>query len=284
MTNSISEQVTQKNKLHYDKLYADVNINKIVKIVNNVDAYLDEVTKIDTSWVCMYYDGFAKHLKGKKVLELGCGNCYNAAVMAALGAEVYANDISSKSGDIINKINDEVTFDFPITYINGDFLKVDFSELDFDYVIGKAFVHHLPHDIELQFLEKIQTCLKPDGIVRFVEPAVNNKLLDGLRWLVPVPGRPSSLQTEKFKQWKLEDPHPDRDNSGKHYKTFGLQFFKEVEIISVGAIERFNRLFPNAKWNRKFRKKSYKVELLLPKFIRYELARTQTIIYKFPLK
>ena len=282
MATQLSEQVTEQNKLHYDKLYADVNINKILKIVNDVDTYLDKVTKVDTSWVCMYYNGFEKQLKGKKVLELGCGNCYNAAVMAALGAEVYANDISSRIGGIIEKINAEANFDFPIKYINGDFLKADFSVMDFDYVIGKAFVHHLPHDIELQFLEKIQACLKPEGMVRFVEPAVNNKLLDGLRWMVPVPGRPSSLQAKKFKQWKLEDPHPQRDNSGKHYRKFGLKFFKEVEIISIGSIERFNRLFPKAKWNRKFREKAYKAERVLPKFLQYELARTQTIIYKFP--
>ncbi|MFT4643960.1 class I SAM-dependent methyltransferase [Candidatus Marifrigoribacter sp. Uisw_064] len=284
MSTPLSEEVTQQNKLHYDKLYTDVNIKKILKIVNNVDAYLNEVTKIDTSWVCMYYNGFAKQIKGKKILELGCGNCYNASVMAALGAKVYANDISSKINDVINKINDEATFDYPIKYINGDFLKAEFNETDFDYVIGKAFVHHLPHDIELQFLEKIQACLKPKGIVRFVEPAVNNKLLDGLRWMVPVPGRPSSLKAKKFKQWKLEDPHPDRDNSGKHYKKFGLKYFKEVDIISIGSIERFNRLFPKAKWNRKFREKAYKAERVLPKFLQYELARTQTIIYKFPKK
>ncbi|MBV1924495.1 MAG: class I SAM-dependent methyltransferase, partial [Flavobacteriaceae bacterium] len=134
MTTPSSEEVTQKNKLHYDKLYANVNIKRILRIVKDVHAYLNDVTTVDTSWVCMYYGDFAKDLKGKKVLELGCGNCNNAAVMAALGAEVYANDISSKSGDIINKLNNEVTFDFPIKYINGDFLKADFSELDFDYV------------------------------------------------------------------------------------------------------------------------------------------------------
>ena len=284
MLNQLSEKNTEKNKRHYDKLYADVNINRLLKIVANVDGFLNNVASVDTSWVCMYYNGFADELKGKKVLELGCGNCYNAAVMAALGAEVYANDISRKSSDIISKLNNKVDFDYPITYINGDFLKIDFDEQDFDFVIGKAFVHHLTHEQELQFLRKIQACLKPQGIVRFVEPAVNNRFIDWLRWMVPVTGRPSSLEVKKFKQWKLNDPHPDRDNSGKHYNRIGLQFFKEVDIISIGAIERFNRLFPKAKWNRKFREKAYKVENYLPKFLRYELARTQTIIYKFPLK
>ena len=232
----------------------------------------------------MYYDGFAEQLKGKKVLELGCGNCHNAAVMAALGAQVYANDISSRIGDIIHKLNTEADFEHPITYINGDFLKTEFKDQDFDIVVGKAFVHHLTHEQELQFLNKIQACLKVEGMVRFVEPAVNNRFVDWMRWMVPVKGRPSSLQTKKFEQWKINDPHPERDNSRRHYKKVGQQFFKEVDIISVGALERFHRLFPGAKWNRKFRTKAYKAELLLPKYFRDELARTQTIIYKFPKK
>lgn len=284
MANTFSEQNTKKNKQHYDKVYADVNISRLVNIVTDVHAFLRNKTQIDTSWVCMYYNNFKDQIKGKKVLELGAGDCTNAAVMAALGAKVYANDISTKSGEIISKLNKQVFFKHPITYINGDFLKVNFKESDFDFVIGKAFVHHLTHEQEEAFLEKIRNCLKPEGLVRFVEPAVNNKILDALRWMVPVKGRPSSLQKSKFNQWKLEDPHPNRDNSGKHYKKIGNQFFNEVEIVSVGAIERFNRLFPNASWNRKFRKKAYKLEKLMPKFLQYQLARTQTIIYKFPKK
>ena len=151
-----SKSITEQNKLHYDQVYADINIDKIIRIVHDVDAFLDKVTKVDTSWVCMYYNGFEKQLKGKKVLELGCGNCHNAAVMAALGAEVYANDISTKISEVINKINEAANFDYPIQYINGDFLKSDFKEMGFDYVIGKAFVHHLPHDIEMAILKKIQ--------------------------------------------------------------------------------------------------------------------------------
>jgi SAM-dependent methyltransferase len=232
----------------------------------------------------MYYNNFKEEIKGKKVLELGAGDCSNATVMAALGAKVYANDISNKSGEIIHKLNKQVSFSHPITYIHGDFLKVDFKESDFDIVVGKAFVHHLTHEQEIAFLKKIQNCLKPEGIVRFVEPAVNNKVIDALRWMTPVKGRPSSLQVRKFKQWKLDDPHPIRENSGNHYKKIGLQFFNEVEILSVGGIERFNRFFPNVSWNRKFRKKAYQIERKLPKYLQYQLARTQTIIYKFPKK
>lgn len=284
MLSPTSENNTDKNRLHYDKRYAKINISKILKIVEHVDDYLDDVTVVDTSWVCMYSGNFREQLKGKKILELGCGNCYNVAVMAALGAEVYANDISDKSGDIIEALNAKANFKFPIKYLKGDFLKIEMLPHDFDLVVGKAFLHHLTHEQEREFMKKIVASLKSEGGARFVEPAVNNLFLDKLRWMIPVPGRPSSLNIEKFKEWQANDPHPIRDNSGKHYKVLGYSSFKEVSIHSVGSLERLHRLFPKAKWNRKFRARALKFERLLPKFVQFELARTQTIIYKFPIK
>lgn len=284
MLSPTSENNTDKNRLHYDKQYSKTNVRKILKIVDNVDEYLDKVTAVDTSWVCMYSGNFREQLKGKKILELGCGNCYNVAVMAALGAEVFANDISNKSGDIIDALNANVDFKFPIKYLKGDFLKIDVVPTDFDLVVGKAFLHHLTHEQEREFIKKTVASLKPEGGARFVEPAVNNRVLDTLRWMVPVPGRPSSLNNKKFKEWQEKDPHPVRDNSGKHYRALGTASFKNVKIKSFGSIERFNRLFPKAKWNRKFRAKALKFEKYLPKFLQFEFARTQTIIYEFPIK
>lgn len=284
MLTPTSEDNTTKNRLHYDKQYSKINIGKILRIAEDVDKFLDDVTVVDTSWVCMYLGDFRKELKGKKILELGCGNCHNAAVMAALGAEVFANDISDKSGDIIEALNAKTDFTYPIKYLKGDFLKIEFLPNDFDLVVGKAFLHHLTHEQERAFIKRIVSILKPEGGARFVESAVNNMFLDKLRWMIPVPGRPSSLNIKKFKAWQAQDPHPIRDNSGKHYKSLGAANFKEVAIESVGSIERFNRLFPKAKWNRKFRARAFIVERYLPKFIQFELARTQTIIYRYPVK
>jgi 2-polyprenyl-3-methyl-5-hydroxy-6-metoxy-1,4-benzoquinol methylase len=277
-----SQSVTQKNREHYDRVYAKVSIEGIVRKLNNLGAFLDDATTTDTSWVCMYANNFKEQLKGKRVLELGCGDCTNAAVMAALGAEVVANDISDRSGDIINALNNSGLLKQPIQYIQGDFLEANLPAQSFDMVVGKAFIHHLDHATEEAFYHKIVQLLKPNGEARFVEPAVNNQLLDTLRWMVPVPGRPSSLQKAKFRQWQEADPHPHRDNSSKHYITIGQQYFKEVEIINVGSIERLHRLFPKVKWNRQFRRQAFKLEHYIPYFLQRSLSRTQTIIYKYP--
>jgi 2-polyprenyl-3-methyl-5-hydroxy-6-metoxy-1,4-benzoquinol methylase len=272
-----------KNEKHYDSIYKNVNIDAILNIINNIENFLADAIKTDTSWVGLYYGDFKDRLKGKKILELGCGDCTNLAVMAVLGAEVVGNDISQESGVIIEKLNANYDFDYPIKFISGDFLDSKIEENQFDFVIGKAFIHHLTNEQEYQFTELIVKSLKSTGVVRYFEPAVNSKFLDNLRWHTPVKGRPSKFQRKKFEIWKKNDPHPERDNSSKHYIYIGNKFFNEVKIVPIGTIERFCKLLPS-KWNRPFRRISYKIEKLLPNSLNLHLTRSQLIEYKYPKK
>ena len=268
-----------KNRKHYDKIYSQVNTKHILNKIENLEHFMNDATQTDTSWVGLYHGRFQNKLKGKKILELGCGDCSNAAVMAAFGAEVYANDISQKSGEIIKKLNENYEFEFKITFIEGDFLKSEITDNFYDIIIGKAFVHHLTHEQEVQFTEKIVSILKPKGIVRYFEPAVNNKFLDSLRWLIPVPGRPSKIQKKKFEKWKINDPHPERDNSSKHYEKIGKEYFKETKIVPFGSIERFHRILPK-KYSRKFRRLAFRLEKKLPNSVNLLLARSHLIEFK----
>src|SRR5690554_6599398 len=104
----------EKNKDFYEKAYSDYSIKNILWWLNHLDGYLEFATTTETSWVALYQDNFREKLEGKKVLEMGCGDCNNAAVMAALGAEVYANDIAAASGDIVRKLNDNFKFRYPL--------------------------------------------------------------------------------------------------------------------------------------------------------------------------
>jgi len=109
-----------KNRAFYDKKYKGVNVEGLIKTLNNLDAFLNDATTTDISWVGMYVNNFKDAIKGKKIMELGCGDCANVAVMAALGAEVIANDISDYSGDIVHALNSNYKFDHDITFFKGD--------------------------------------------------------------------------------------------------------------------------------------------------------------------
>ncbi|MCW3078781.1 class I SAM-dependent methyltransferase [Segetibacter sp.] len=285
MRNSVTWNESQvKNEQFYDSVYATVNIDSILSKVKNKETFLDNAVRTYTSFAGFYHGNFKDQIEEKKVLELGCGDCVNAALMAALGAEVVANDISAQSGRIIEELNRQYPFKYPIKFIYGDFLLADLPDSSFDIVAGKNFVHHLTHEQELEFTKKIVSILKPDGIVRYFEPAENNKLLDNIRWIIPVPGRPSILQKRKFAEWKNKDPHPLRDNSYRSYLKIGSSFFNKTEIIPIGGIERFNRLLPQGSFNFRFRRLALAFEKLLPRKLNLVIARSQTIIYEGPIK
>lgn len=270
----------EKNKLHYEKLYAEFSIENILFWINNLNTFLNGVTSTETSWHALYKFNFKDKIAGRKVLEMGCGDCTNAAVMAALGAEVYANDIASSSGQIIKKLNENFKFKFPIKFIDGDFLNNELEANQFDFVVGKAFLHHLTIPTEQEFLKETARLLKSKGEARFFEPAVNNKILDEIRWYIPVPGRPSKFHKTAFKTWKENDPHPDRSFSSKHFEAAGKDHFKEVEIHPIGTLERFHRILPKNKWNGRFRRWALKNEKFIPKSLNRSISRGQLIIYK----
>lgn len=273
----------EKNKAYYDELYASFNIKSILIWVKDVDVFLERAVSTEASWFALYKNNFADRVKGKKVLEMGCGDGVNAAIMAALGAEVYANDISSVSGEIIEKVNTSCEFQYPIKFIEGDFLENKLDSRSFDYVIGKAFLHHLTVPIEKQFLQETARLLKKDGEARFFEPAVNNKVLDFLRWYIPVKGRPSKFSKQAFIKWKENDPHPDRSFSSEHFQNIGKEFFNEVQIFPIGTLERFSRFFKWGKSQNRFKKWALINEQFLPDKLNRSLTRSQLIIYKSPL-
>lgn len=278
----LEDKNQEKNKLFYNNLYSNYSIHNILYWLNNLEDYLKFATTKETSWFAIYYNNFQERLSGKTVMEMGCGDCNNAAIMAALGAKVYANDIALASGEIVKKLNDNFNFKYPITFIEGDFLNNNLPSNNFDFVIGKAFLHHLTIPVERKFLNETARLLKQDGEARFFEPAVNNKIIDEIRWHISVGGRPSKFNKAAFKKWKEEDPHPDRSYSSKHFLNAGNEFFKECETIPIGTLDRFRRLIPYRKLNGLYSKWALQNEKHLPQFINSSFARSQLILFRGP--
>jgi 2-polyprenyl-3-methyl-5-hydroxy-6-metoxy-1,4-benzoquinol methylase len=248
-------------------------------------SFFEQAVKKHTSWYGMYLGDFAKRLKGKRVLELGFGDGLNALFMARLGATVTAVEIVESSVSALRDASQELDLD--VTAVRGDILELNFNPdfAPFDFVVGKAFLHHLDPGQELKYLEKCASLLTVEGEARFVEPAVNSRLIDELRWLIPVPGRPSVLQRQRFAAWKEEDPHPERDNSSSHFSEVCGRYFSTVQVTPYGGIERLRRFAPNRATGEGFAAWALRTEpLVLPASIRRAIARTQSIVCTSPLR
>lgn len=269
-----------QNKDHYDEVFARVNIDSLITKVNNFETFLEDAIKTDTSWHGFYQRNFRNLVNGKRILELGAGDGLNAFIMAKLGGEVTTIDISETSQQLIEVANKRLGLF--VQAMTGDFQNIDFSTQSFDFIVGKAFLHHLAPAFEKIYLEKIACLLKPLGEARFFEPATNSAWIDKLRWMIPVPGRPSILDKKSFVKWKEKDPHPERDNSTKHFIEIGNCYFNNVEIVLIGSVERLCRILPSGRFNRAYRRWAHRIEPKLPNWFRYSAARSQLIIYRNP--
>jgi ubiquinone/menaquinone biosynthesis C-methylase UbiE len=79
-------------------------------------------------------------LKGKKMLEVGCGSGANAALFARCGAIVTAIDITDRAVELTKKR-------FSVYGLNGEVLKADaedmpFDDESFDYIWSWGVIHH----------------------------------------------------------------------------------------------------------------------------------------------
>lgn len=267
---------SQRN--HYNKVYSALRPEKLARDATD-PAFLEHAIEHHTSWHGLYRGGFEKRLQGKRVLEIGGGDGLNALIMARLGAEVTVFEISQVACETTEAAADLAGL--RVTARCDDFLNADLQS--YDFIVGKAFLHHLPGEVEADYLAKIAEALDQRGEARFVEPAVNSRLLDQLRFMVPVVGRPSSLQRERFREWQARDPHPDRPLSTSHFREAGRRNFGYVRIEPFGGLKRLERFFRGRESREAVGKACLQLERrLLPVGIASSIARTQLIVLREP--
>jgi SAM-dependent methyltransferase len=124
-------------------------------------------------------------LRGKRVLDVGCGEGTNAVILAKLGAIVTGIDISQGAIDAatqrakLNGVESRVRFECsPLELAN-------FQDGEFDIVWGEAILHHLLADLESS-LAHLASWTSPDGMMLFAEPVVLSHALRRIRMMVPI--------------------------------------------------------------------------------------------------
>lgn len=266
------------NRVYYNARYSSLKAESLAREAQQLT--LEQAIETHTSWYVLYINDFAARLPGKSVLELGFGDGLNPLLMAKAGAKVTAVEIATPAVEALREASKALGLE--VNAICGDFLELDLPK--FDYIVGKGLLHHLDHDLEARFLRKCAQLLNPGGEARFAEPAVNSHLLDTLRWMVPVPNRPSILNRKRFQAWKDADPHPERDNSSRHYAEVGHEYFGTVNVAVFGGFERFRRFILKRSWSEAYAAWALRAESrFLPQAVHRPIARGQAIMYSKPI-
>ncbi len=113
-----------------------------------------------------------KNMKGKKILDLGCGIGVTSIFFAKQGASVIGIDISpkmiSKASKLAN-IHNTIKIKFRV----GNVEKLDYLDQSFDIIFGKSILHHVNYS---KVIDEIYRVLKPGGIALFSDPLSYNPM------------------------------------------------------------------------------------------------------------
>lgn len=143
--------------------------------------YLDPPA--DTFYPLEYSFHVLGDVRGKTVLEYGCGDGENTVALAARGAgRVLSLDISpdlieiARRRLVVNGVGEDVEF------VVGSAHDVPLPDESVDVVFGIAILHHL--DLKLAARE-VRRVLRPGGRAIFQEPVRSSPLMRAARKLIP---------------------------------------------------------------------------------------------------
>lgn len=184
-------------------------------------------------------------IRGKKILDFGCGRGEFSIALAKMGAIVTGIDIGSDLIELSRQVAElnGVSCDFVV----GSIHELPFEDGSFDFVVGNDILHHLPQQGVADSVKEAYRVLGPGGKALFTEPMENSKAFDFLQNLIPVgePGtsryRPSILQRAKFKKF-LEEVDDRQLSQAELVKAKGG--FRKAEFSYYGLLIRLQRLFP----------------------------------------
>lgn len=214
------QEVYERERTKWDQIAAQ-QLHDPAELM--IEPGVDFHTVAERSTVMVGVNEFLGDLRGKHVLELGCGSGKTSALLAKSGARVTSFDISPMSVRVaairagLNGLEDSTGFVVAV----GEHLP--FADNSFDALYGRAILHHL--DVSLAGGEA-RRVLKPGGRAVFVEPLGMNPLLSFVRDHVPYPdknpvGDDQPLNYTQINQW------------GEGYSTFEFQ-----EVHLLGMLER----------------------------------------------
>lgn len=124
-----------------------------------------------------------EELRGKRVLDAGCGMGRFAEVAMQAGAEVHAVDLSAA----VEAAQKNLAGKGNITFYQGDILNLPFAEGTFDYIYSIGVLHHTP-STKRAFLSLVPL-LRPGGRISIWVYSTKLRLMIGAEIMRPITSR-----------------------------------------------------------------------------------------------
>jgi 2-polyprenyl-3-methyl-5-hydroxy-6-metoxy-1,4-benzoquinol methylase len=164
-------------------------------------------------------------IRGKRLLDVGCGLGENSLMFAKWGARVTAVDVSGESLAVARKRAAKFHLHEQISFLQTPFELTDISRGAYDIVWCAAFLHHVLDRLD-DVCRVLRSLVTPQGFVLFSEPVRLSRTVKVLRELMPI----------------RKAGTPDERPLERHDLAIISSQFEIKEARLFGPVSRFQRL------------------------------------------
>jgi ubiquinone/menaquinone biosynthesis C-methylase UbiE len=182
----------------------------------------------DTFYPLEYAYHLLGDVRGKTVLDYGCGAGENTVLAASRGAQVIGVDISPELIELAEKRLEAHDLAENAEFRIGSAHELPLEDESVDVVLGIAILHHL--DLKLASKEVFRV-LKKGGRAIFSEPVRNSKFIGFIRNLIPY----EQPDLSPFERPLTDAELKDFAAEFSEYKSraFSLPFVNLVEVLGL---------------------------------------------------
>ncbi len=164
----MQDDILQKEQQFHDQWAAVIDVDGI-----RVADYFEACTAPENRFILKQLGD----LRGKYLLDLGCGAGENSVYFATKGARCVAADYSPGMVDVALKLAAANQVEVEGKVVNA--MAIDFPDNTFDIVYASNLLHHIP-DPRLA-IQEMYRVLKPGGKACFWDPLKHNPVINVYR-------------------------------------------------------------------------------------------------------
>jgi SAM-dependent methyltransferase len=182
----------------------------------------------DTPYALEYAYHLIGDVRGQVVLDYGCGDGPDTALLAARGAHVIALDLSA---DLLDIAQQRIAADAPpgtVRFLCGSAHAVPLPDESVDVIFGNAVLHHL--DLARAAAE-VYRLLRPGGRAIFKEPLRESRLIRAIRPLIPYRQPDVSPYERPLRRSEIDEFGRMFERS--RARMFGLPFVRGAELLGT---------------------------------------------------
>lgn len=164
----LRQEILSKEQAFHDEWAAAIDIDGI-----RVADYFEACTAPENRFILRHLGD----VRGKRLLDLGCGAGENSVYFAQRGAQCVAADYSPGMVDVALKLAaaNRVSVEGRVV----DAMAIDLPDNSFDIVYASNLLHHIPNPTLV--LNEMQRILKPGGKACFWDPLKHNPIINVYR-------------------------------------------------------------------------------------------------------